>query len=488
MALINVYSVDETFVRIECDAPYLLELKEHFSFYAKGYNFHPRFKMGLWNGRVSLLNVKERTLYKGLLPDFATWADHNGYSYELSDKVVANLSDWNITDEKVIEFYRKIQGPFAPHDQQVAAVKHCINSGRSIILAPTSSGKSYIIHGITSFYGLQKKRTLVIIDRSQLIEQLRENLRDEYNGPLRYATVYDKKVDPRDVDVYFTTWQSCYENPKKWFENFDVLIGDEVHKFKAASLKAIMDKCGHIAIRHGFTATLDNDSQTDRLTLKGMFGTPYRVATLKELIEQGIVARPTVYAIRLIHPDEDKKKLANAKYKDGTEKYQKEIEFLEDNEVRNRFISDLDKKLKGNTLIVFKHQEHGKKLVELVGDRAFYVDGTVALDTRIEYSKLIDQMHDATAVVSTGTFSTGVNIKNINQMILGCDVQSKITVPQILGRGLRKSERKDTLRFFDLGDDMVWQGRENISFKHFKERLEMYAELGVEIVLKTHRL
>lgn len=495
---INIFHVDQTNVRIEAIRPILIEIYNHFKFYVKNYKFHPKFKAGFWDGTISLFKVKDGLLLKGLLPDLTAFADEAGYSYSISDRTLESISQFNVDDDKVRMIYEKFNGPFDPLDAQIEAVKHCLNNGRAIIIAPTSMGKSYAIHGLACVHAKAKQRVLIIIDRAQLVEQLRTNLAEEYNGKafFNYATIYDK-VNPTDADVFVTTWQSIYENDEAWFKNFDVLIGDEVHKFKAASLRTIIDKCGHINYRYGFTATLDNDSATDRLTLKGMFGTPHRVATIKELIAAGIVTPPIVKAIIVEYSDDHRAQIANNKTKmvsgravkkDPTEQFRDEIEFIEEYVPRLEFIRKLDSKLDGNTLIAFRREKHGQAILNYVRDDAFFVSSTVKVDKRLQISEKIDQMDDATAVVSIGTFSTGINIKKINNIIIACQIQSKITVPQLIGRGMRKHDSKSAVYIYDLGDDLTWKGKENTSFKHFKERLQIYAEAGFKIEISKIKI
>lgn len=498
MSDIKVFSVDQTYVRIEALRPILVEIYNHFKFYAKNYKFHPKYKAGFWDGTISLFKVKESLLLKGLLPDLIAFAEEANYSYELSQKIIDSFSPFNVDDDKVISIYNKFEGPYEPLDVQVEAVKHCLNNGRAIIIAPTSMGKSYAIHALAATHAQGKHKVLIIIDRSQLVEQLRTNMADEYNGKkfFKYSTVYDK-VPLDDVDVHVTTWQSIVEYPRSWFDQFDVLIGDEVHKFKAQSLKKIIDNCGHIRFRYGFTATLDNDSQTDRLTLKGMFGSPHRVATIKELIDQGIVTAPIIRAIILEYSDAHRKFIANnttkkvgdlTVEKDATERFKDEVDFIETYEPRNQLIGKLDQSIKGNTLIAFRREKHGEAILNHVRDDAFYVSGKVKLGKRIDISERIESMDDATAVVSIGTFSTGISIKKINNIIVACQIQSKITVPQLIGRGMRKHADKSVVHIYDLGDDLTWKGKENTSFRHFKERLSMYASFGFKIEIQKLKI
>lgn len=506
---LRIFQIDETYIRVEAIGPILYELKDHFSFFAKNYHFHPKYKAGYWDGRISLFKNKE--LLKGLLPDLITFCEHNSYSYNIDEGALKTLSPYNIDEAKVVEFYRRINGPYVPHDSQIEAFKQCVNEGRNIILAPTSNGKSYIIHGLCNFYAMQKKRILIVIDRSQLVVQLKDDMCGEYGSTLKINTIYEDKP-LRDTQVLITTWQSVYENDEAWFKCFDVIIGDELHKFKAASLQTMMGKCGHISIRHGFTATLDNDSLSDRLTLKGMFGVATRVATTAELIAAGIVARPTIYAIELTYDDEVRKLVMGGKVK---MEFDEEMKLIENIPERTRFIAKLADNLVGNTLIAFKKEDHGLKIYQAVKNLKqekaglpvttgatiktivtddpiendlFFANGKVALKTRVEIAKIIDTMKDAIATVSLGTFSTGISIKNVNNLIVGCQLASQITIPQLIGRTLRVTKTKKTSDVYDIGDNMSWAGKENTAYKHWKKRLEIYASEGFEIIIKRKHI
>ncbi|QIG70614.1 ATP-dependent RNA-DNA and DNA-DNA helicase protein [Rhizobium phage RHph_I1_18] len=481
MADINVVHYNETFVRIVAERPYLKEIHKEFSFFAKNYQFHPKYKSKMWDGRISLFRAGERFLPKGLLARLNEWAEHNRRTIAFDPDVLATLSPFSVDNNDIIEFYKRIGGPFEPLDTQIDAVSHCINEGRCVILAPTSNGKSYMIHGLAAFFALQKKRVLIIVDRSQLVQQLKENIAEEYFGAAKFNTgmVYDKDLDISKLDVYLTTWQSCYENDEEWFQQFDVFIGDELHKFKAKSLQTINEKIGHISWRFGFTGTLDNDSVTDRLTIIGMFGPAHRVATIKELIEAGISARPTIHMIRIIYPESDRKALGQADYPS-------ESAFLEGHEKRNQIIHNAILATKGNRLVAFKSDTHGKLLRDRLiseGHKPFFANYTVKREKRVEISKIIDTMRDAIGVVSIGTFSTGINIKLIDTLIITCLLKSKITVPQLIGRTLRVTQSKKTSEILDFGDDLSQDLKggdvyENMSLRHFNARKKIYQSEG----------
>lgn len=496
--------VDQTYIKVSASYPILKEMRDEFSFFANGYKFDKRFKSGVWDGKISLIKMKTGEIYKGLLPRLVTFCEHNNYDYEIDDRIYDGISEYEIELDQVDELYERIGGPYVPHDSQSAAVHHCINEGRAIILAPTSNGKSYIIFALCAFHAMMRQKTLIIIDRGQLVDQIADDISNEYKGSERFktTTVYEDR-EGLDADVFVTTWQSIVDNDEDWFKQFDVIIGDEVHKFKAKSLQTIIDKCGHIQTRYGFTATLDNDSKVDRLTLIGMFGEPHRVATTKELIDAGIVSRPTIHAIVLRYNKDDRKTVSSARFDPKTEKNRWGMEFLEevnffaDHEERNQFLTKLIGKIGGNSLTVFRREDHGRHLHQLFTDAAsdecegvFFASGKVSRKKRVELSRRIDTLKNSVAVVSLKTFGTGISIKNINHIVIADQIKSAIDIPQVIGRGLRmdKTTGKDSVDIWDIGDDCGYKDRENITWKHFQLRLEAYANEGFDIVFHEYFL
>lgn len=487
--------IDETYIRLTTHPEARRMFKQEFSFYPPNYRFHPKYKAGLWDGRISMIG-KGGEVLKGLLPDLIQYAESIKCEYEIDDKIFDNVSEFSLSENDVVDFYKRVKASFVPHDSQQRAFVHCVNNGRAIVLAPTSNGKSYVIYGLSRFEAMQGKRTLIIIDRQQLVEQLRTSFDKEYGGGMKVATIYDK-IDPNECDVFITTWQSIYENPASWFKPFDCVIGDEVHKFKAESLKKIFSKCGHIATRYGFTATLDNDSKADRQTVIGMFGTPLRVSTTKEDMDKGISSRATIHCITLKYPSKamkDIKALMNEKLEEkkkrrkgvdqsdlGTIYFSAEYTYLEGLEERNRFIAKLATSLNGNTIIAFRRTKHGKALYEMFKElgveNLHYVDGSTKLEKRLEIAEQIDNSNNAIAILSVGTSGTGLSIKNINNLIIACQIKSSIDVPQLIGRGLRKDAKtgKETVEIYDIGDFVNGNNdNPNVVYKHFLKRLEIY--------------
>jgi superfamily II DNA or RNA helicase len=258
--------------------------------------------------------------------------------------------------------------------------------------------------------------------------------------------------------------------PKKYFEQFGCVIGDEAHMFKAKSLTGIMTKLHLCKYRFGLTGTLDG-TQTHRLVLEGLFGTVERVTTTKKLMESNHLAQLNIECIVLKHSKEECKNVKGLNYAD-------EINYLVLCNARNNFITTLCSNLKGNTLCLFQLVEkHGAVLYKMMKDfdrKVFFVHGGTDTKTREEIRSITEDEKDAIIIASYGTFSTGINIRNIHNVVFASPSKSRIRVLQSIGRGLRRSESKDSIRLFDLSDDLSIKEHQNFTLRHFHARLNIY--------------
>jgi superfamily II DNA or RNA helicase len=281
----------------------------------------------------------------------------------------------------------------------------------------------------------------------------------------------DKSVN---ADYTVTTWQSIYKLRKDWYEKFDVIIGDEAHLFKAKSLTKVLEKTPHIKYRYGFTGTLD-DSQTHKLVLEGLFGPTKQVTETKKLIDDGTLAEFDIKSLVLSYPPETRQLNKN-------KSYQEEIDWIVRNEARNKFIRNLAWSLKGNTLILFQFvDKHGKvlhPLLEKDGKTIHFIHGGVGAEDREAVRGIAESTTDNIILASYGTFSTGVNIKRLDNIIFASPSKSRIRNLQSIGRVLRKGNGKDKATLYDIVDDLSWKTKENFAVRHFKERIKIYSEEG----------
>ena len=151
---------------------------------------------------------------------------------------------------------------------------------------------------------------------------------------------------------------------------------------------------------------------------------------------------------------------------------------------RNTFIRNLCKSLDGNTLCLFQYVEkHGKILYDLIGDtldpqtrKIFFVYGGTDSDSREKVRAICEVHRGCIIVASVGVFSTGINIRNLHNIIFGSPSKSRIRNLQSIGRSLRVTKQKSFAKIFDLADDLRYNGKPNYTLRHFAERIKIYKD------------
>jgi len=210
------------------------------------------------------------------------------------------------------------------------------------------------------------------------------------------------------------------------------------------------------------------------LVLEGLFGPVYKVTTTKQLMDTDRVAKLNITCLLLKYDEETRKKRKN-------NLYQEEMDFLVANSKRNRFIVNLAKSLKGNTLVLFQYvDKHGKVLYDMckdIEDREVHiVHGDIKVDERESIRNKATKHSNMLVFASYGTFSTGVNMPSIENVIFASPSKSKIRNLQSIGRGLRLHEGKTHCDLYDISDDLSYKTWKNHTLNHFMERVKLYAE------------
>jgi len=478
MADFKVQLKDYSMMYVDCERGPAQELSEYFSFYVPGYKFMPAYKNKVWDGKIRLYNNLTNELNAGLFHYLRKFCTERGYTYELEESDYGSPTDKNVVDQKVFDNFLSVSNlPFAPRDYQYDAVIRSLISNRAILLSPTGSGKSFIIYLIIKYWmemENENDKVLIIVPTTSLVEQMYTDFKD-YNMNVEDMChrIYSGKDKNSPKRVIISTWQSIYKFPKKWFEQFGMVIGDECHGFKSKSLSSIMNKATKAKYRFGTTGTLDG-TQTHRLVLEGLFGPVHQVTMTKTLQDEGTLAPLDIKVLLLNYTEEVRKDFGNKTYQD-------EIEFIIGNTTRNRLIRNLALDAKGNTLVLFSRVEaHGKPLYDLINSKAeegrkvFFVSGEVATSDREAIRKIVEKQNGAIIVASLGTFSTGINIRNLHNIVFASPSKSQIKVLQSIGRGLRQSDDGRETTLYDITDDLHWQNRKNYTLLHGAERIKIY--------------
>jgi hypothetical protein len=171
--------------------------------------------------------------------------------------------------------------------------------------------------------------------------------------------------------------------------------------------------------------------------------------------------------------------------------YHDEVDWIVSNPSRNKFLRNLTLSLDGNTLLLFQFvDKHGKLLYDMIRSKApdrkvFFIHGGVDADEREAVRRIVEKESDAVIVASYGTFSTGVNIRNLHNVVFTSPTKSRIRTLQSIGRGLRLSETKDSVTVYDIGDDLRHGDRTNYTLQHLTERMEIYNSEDFEYKIYT---
>lgn len=496
---INVKKHNEVYVKIYTNKGIELEIQQHFSFYAQNYKFLPKYKAGIWDGKIYLYNRKSKDFYKGLLNRLEKFAIDRGYTIDLDDEIVHE--DVDISDIK--EFLKDIKTKHEPRDYQLDAIKFCLDNGRATAVCPTASGKSFIIYSLIRWLNVP---TLLIVPRIALTNQMEKDFvdytQDDWDCEKNIVKIYGGQDKNKKGMVTVSTWQSIFNMPPEWFDKFECVICDEVHESKSNALRGIMEKLTECQYRFGFTGTLDGVEVNEQI-IEGSFGPIKKIITTSELMDQGHVANIKIKSYILTYNKESKNSIFVETINPDTGKkskkrdYVKEKEFLIGHRKRNLLITKLALSLNGNTLVLFKEiEKHGDILLDYAkkfnttNKNIFYTTGTTSIEEREfirnEMNKReIDQIYYA----SIGTTSTGINIQNIDNIIFAAPSKSRIKVLQSIGRGLRKSDTKSEMVLYDIADDLcLSKSNMNFTFNHYIERLKMYMEENFPYEIKKINL
>jgi len=464
---------NEIYLKIEAEPHIHQELFDYFTFEVPGAKFMPQYRNKYWDGKIHLYSNHTGEIYAGLLDKVASWAKKSNYKVEFKhNKFYGDPfeENENISKEGVKDYINSIC-KYSPRDYQIDGVYDALKYNRKLLISPTGSGKSLMIYSLVRYYTDKNLNTLIIVPTTSLVSQIYKDFEDYgWSVDEHCHQIYSGKEKQTDKSVTISTWQSLYKMDRKFFSAFDVVIIDECHLARSKSITGIMTKMDDTKYRYGFTGTLDG-SQTHKWVLEGLFGPSYKVTQTKELIEKGHLSKLNIKVLLLKHNPQK------------FDEYEDEIQYLITHEKRNKFIKNLTLDLKGNSLVLFNRVEtHGQPLYELINSSAsgerkiFFVHGGVNAEEREQVRAITEKEDNAIIVASYGTFSTGINIKNLHNVVFASPSKSRIRNLQSIGRVLRTSESKTEAILYDIADDTTFKSKKNYTLNHLVERIRIYNE------------
>ena len=492
--VINVEQINAVYLKINTESSVKFELEAYFKFQPQGYQFSPSYKNRVWDGWIRIFHPMKPVLYVGLFHKLRKFCEDRGYELNAPDHL---MNGETVPDDYGMEIAKEIGCKYVPRDYQNKYIVDAIRDSRSLSLSPTSSGKSLIIYLIQQhYYRAFEHRTLIIVPTISLVHQMAGDFIDYGCDPSMIYKIQGGVDKNTIAPIVISTWQSLIKGLNKdWFSQFKVVLGDEAHLFQAKSLQKIMEALDECYYRHGFTGTLKSEeSKTHRLVLEGCFGSVRKHVSTKDLMDDGTIADFNIKAIVLSHSQENRKlfKKAIGKVQNTSQKYPAEREYLTNNNKRNIFIRNLLWSLKGqNNLVLFDLVEkHGKILEPMLrteGRQLHFIYGATKGEERERIRHMIEndpiKQHDILA--SFGTFSTGINLKRLDNVIFASASKSEVKILQSLGRVLRKGNGSDKATLYDIADDLSVGAYQNYTLQHFRKRMEIYGQEQFDVRIYT---
>ncbi len=483
---INAEYLNETHMKLDAPETILREIGQYFRFQVPDYEKQKRFnpKMRFWDGYVRLFNLQSKKFYMGLAPRLIEFCKDRKYEI-IFDSKIAECLRTEITYEECVEFVNGLRNKnIERREYQDKAIYHAIKHKRAAIIAPTGSGKSFIIYAVLRWLlnDIQGK-AIIIVPSTGLVDQMYHDFKS-YGCLEPIHLIMAGKPKNSIERVYISTWQSIYNLDSEYFEQFDAVFVDELHllgvdekKFpvidkktgkkvdKKRSIINVVEMCKNAYWRIGCTGTLQG-TDIHASQAVALFGEIIRASTTKNLIDTGYLSNIIIQTYIMKYPENISKQIDKLEY-------EKNVEFIENlKNPRNLYILDLSINLTGNVLIVFAHINHGLFFRDMLtansNKNILYIDGLIDAEKRTEIRGIMEKRNDCVLVGSSQTISTGMNIKNLQHVVFASTTKSEIRTLQTIGRALRLHDEKDVATIHDICDNVKYPMR------HYESRLEFY--------------
>jgi len=483
---------------VECSDVEFKQLQFSFRKKIKNWRFHPQVKRKLWDGYMTFMDSAGR-MPVGLWNELIEVCKEHGFAVNFED---FDLFRSPYTKEEFLawveatSFFDKKGNKIEPRDYQVSSVWAILKYKYSISEIATSAGKTLIMYMVMAFLrhkGLLK-RMLIIVPNISLIIQTYEDFQDYSNKDsslkLQMISGETSKILDENTQIVIGTFQSLVKQEPQFFEGFDAVCVDEAHFTQAKSVKETLAKCRNVVYRFGLSGTLEKDDFAERLTLQAYLGPMINKVSAEFLFKNKYATPVQVKVIKLNYMDDDiREKLSEIRKRrtsvDGVKILDIERKLVIESDKRLNYICDLVNKTTKNTLVLFHNvkADYGKKMQERLFELSkekdvFYIDGETDVEKREYFKQFLEEGENKVLIASFGTFSTGISVKNIHNIVFAESFKSDKIIRQSIGRGMRLHESKTKTNIIDICDDFSYNGDKNFLIRHMEKRLEIYDSQG----------
>ena len=451
-----------------------------------------RIPIGLW---VELVNMGKKFNFPVQIENPEALTDKD-FDPEDFNEWVNEYFDGAVTDKGKL---------FYPYKYQLESARKALKYRFCTEEISTSGGKTLISFMIFRYLLDRKKikKLLYVVPSVDLVTQsydawleYDENCGNEYGemawkGEMVFGKARKTGGGPKQVT--FGTYQTLNNKDLDYFTDYDAIIVDETHHAKAASIKKIITKCYFAdKYRIGLTGTLPKEGTCDFFTIQAYLGPKVHVVYSADLIDDKKATPIKVICLELSYlKQEVRENLYNlrnvpAAQKDGAKLLNLEKDLARESRLRFNYIVETISKSTKNTLVLFADVKngYGRRIYDWIrantDKQAYYVDGGTQSDNREHAKSQMEESDNIVLVASVGTFSEGIDIKNVHSIFITESHKSEFIVRQILGRGMRLMDGKEEVLVIDFSDNFSFGNNKyhktNYLMKHANERARIYRE------------
>lgn len=472
------YNTNTNKLLFKCDTELFTTIREHFSIENPNAKFLRRRNRFIPLRKYAITPTGQCEL--GMFWEIRNYVVERQIPVQIStDDRLKKLIEPGRIDDVYVNFTHTLR------DYQLEVIKTALETGTGTCVLGTGAGKTLTTAALIENYfrKSQNKNTfkcVVIVPDLGLVSQTY----DEFiacgtSFKISKWTGSDKCDKTANVIICNIGILISQFADNEWVKYIDLLIVDECHKIKSDNkISKIISKI-KTHHRYGFTGTLPED-QFDRWSIIGKLGPVIYEKTSYNLRLEKFLTNVEVKALNLTY-DEPVPRLTDNDYRN-------ELEFIYHSSKRNNFITSLCLKLTSNTLILVNHIAHGEALLDYFNKqncdthKIFFIRGEVEVQERERIKKIMEKDSNIICIAISAIFSTGVNIKNLHNIVFAAGGKSFIRTVQSIGRGLRLHEGKERLLILDLCDNLHY------GIRHSEKRKQIYQKEMIKFTDKVVRL
>jgi len=446
---------------------YLPNIREHFSVEDKQQVFKRRYAIGYRPQTRQYAITPQGRFEPRLLFSILEFLQTQDiqFNIELTDKFKDIIAIPTLKEELI-----KLN--LNPRDYQKESVLAAIKNKSGVIVLPTSAGKTLVIALLVkSIQAQYDYKTLILVPDIQLVAQTYSDFL-EYGITEEEITKWTGSIEPdKNAKIVISNAQILLSEKQdlSLLKDIKLLVIDEVHKIRYGNkINKVVEQIPAL-FRYGLTGTLP-DNKIDQWNIFGKIGRVIYFKQSADLREQKYISQVHVAALKLNYNNVPQFTIPSMH--NPTAGYEEEITWLQTNKFRNDIITKLVNKADKNTLIMVDRIAHGEELLRVLQENTnkavHFVHGAVEIEEREMIRKLMEEQDNVACIAISKIFSTGINIKNLHNIIFAAIGKARIKIIQSIGRSLRKHASKKRATIFDIWDNLRYGN------KHVVERLALY--------------